>query len=143
MPDSFSHVSFRFSGLFNQAAALPVQTGHTFLFWATLCFFVGACGKLKFLFTSGCRMRWKVRRIRTHSRRHYGYCRHVVCRSNALFSRATLMIVAVVGSLTAIFAATIGFTQTDIKRVAYSTVSQLGYMFAALGVGASLAAFSI
>ena len=44
---------------------------------------------------------------------------------------------AVVGSLTAIFAATIGFAQTDIKRVlAYSTVSQLGYMFAALGVGA-------
>jgi NADH-quinone oxidoreductase subunit L len=45
--------------------------------------------------------------------------------------------VAIVGAATAIFAATIGFSQTDIKRVlAYSTVSQLGYMFAALGVGA-------
>jgi NADH-quinone oxidoreductase subunit L len=64
---------------------------------------------------------------------------YIVCRSNALYSRApeTLMIVAVIGALTAIFAATMGFAQTDIKRVlAYSTVSQLGYMFAALGVGA-------
>jgi NADH-quinone oxidoreductase subunit L len=64
---------------------------------------------------------------------------YMVCRSNALYSRApeAMMIVAVVGSLTAVYAATIGFAQTDIKRVlAYSTVSQLGYMFAALGVGA-------
>ena len=45
--------------------------------------------------------------------------------------------VAIVGALTAIFAATIGLVQNDIKRVlAYSTVSQLGYMFLALGVGA-------
>jgi len=48
-----------------------------------------------------------------------------------------MLIVAVVGAVTALFSATIGFAQTDIKRVlAYSTVSQLGYMFAALGVGA-------
>src|SRR5436305_13599764 len=47
------------------------------------------------------------------------------------------MIVAVIGTLTAFFAATIGVTQTDIKKVlAYSTVSQLGYMFMACGVGA-------
>ena len=45
--------------------------------------------------------------------------------------------VAIVGALTAIFAASIGLVQNDIKRVlAYSTVSQLGYMFLALGVGA-------
>ena len=49
-----------------------------------------------------------------------------------------------IGVATALFAATIGFTQNDIKKVlAYSTVSQLGYMFAALGVGAYAAAFSI
>jgi len=48
-----------------------------------------------------------------------------------------MMIVAIVGALTAIFAASIGLVQNDIKRVlAYSTVSQLGYMFLALGVGA-------
>ncbi len=64
---------------------------------------------------------------------------YMVARCNALFSRApeTMAIVAVVGAVTAIFAATIGIAQTDIKRVlAYSTVSQLGYMLAALGVGA-------
>jgi NADH-quinone oxidoreductase subunit L len=37
--------SLRFEEVFNKAAAMPVQTGHDFLFWATLCFFVGACGK--------------------------------------------------------------------------------------------------
>jgi NADH-quinone oxidoreductase subunit L len=48
-----------------------------------------------------------------------------------------LLVVAIIGTLTAIFAATIGMAQTDIKRVlAYSTVSQLGYMFLACGVGA-------
>ena len=51
------------------------------------------------------------------------------------------MIVAAIGIFTAILAASIAFTQTDIKRVlAYSTLSQLGYMFAALGVGAFIAA---
>jgi NADH-quinone oxidoreductase subunit L len=48
-----------------------------------------------------------------------------------------LMVVAIIGTLTALFAATIGIAQTDIKKVlAYSTVSQLGYMFMACGVGA-------
>ena len=64
---------------------------------------------------------------------------YMVARSNAIFSRApeALAVVAVIGALTAIFAATIGITQTDIKRVlAYSTVSQLGYMFLAAGVAA-------
>src|SRR6185312_9902690 len=49
----------------------------------------------------------------------------------------TLEVVALVGAATAFFAATIGITQNDIKKVlAYSTISQLGYMFAAVGVGA-------
>jgi NADH-quinone oxidoreductase subunit L len=63
----------------------------------------------------------------------------MVARSNALFVLApeTMKVVAVIGALTAIFAASIGLVQNDIKRVlAYSTVSQLGYMFLALGVGA-------
>lgn len=63
----------------------------------------------------------------------------LVARSNMLFalSPSTLMVVAVVGGVTAIFAALIGIFQNDIKKVlAYSTVSQLGYMFLALGVGA-------
>ena len=53
------------------------------------------------------------------------------------FAPATLAIVTVIGASTALFAATVGCTQNDIKRViAYSTCSQLGYMFAAVGVGA-------
>jgi NADH-quinone oxidoreductase subunit L len=64
---------------------------------------------------------------------------YMVARSNALFVLAptSMWVVAIVGALTAIFAASIGLVQNDIKRVlAYSTVSQLGYMFLALGVGA-------
>ena len=64
---------------------------------------------------------------------------YMVARSTAIYSRAPelLLIVAVVGILTALLAATIALVQRDIKRVlAYSTVSQLGYMFTAIGVGA-------
>jgi NADH-quinone oxidoreductase subunit L len=64
---------------------------------------------------------------------------YMVARSVALFqlTPSTSTVVAVVGAFTAILAATIALVQTDIKRVlAYSTVSQLGYMFLALGVGA-------
>jgi NADH-quinone oxidoreductase subunit L len=64
---------------------------------------------------------------------------YMVVRSQVLFLLAptTMMVVAAVGAITAIFAASIGLVQTDIKRVlAYSTVSQLGYMFLACGVGA-------
>src|SRR5882757_1771734 len=64
---------------------------------------------------------------------------YVVARSHILFTHAptAMFVVAIVGCATAFFAATIGLVQTDIKRVlAYSTVSQLGYMFLACGVGA-------
>ena len=64
---------------------------------------------------------------------------YMVARSSALFHLTphASMVVAVVGAFTAILAATIALVQNDIKRVlAYSTVSQLGYMFLALGVGA-------
>jgi NADH-quinone oxidoreductase subunit L len=64
---------------------------------------------------------------------------YMVSRSHVIFERApmALTVVAIIGTLTALFAATIGITQTDIKKVlAYSTVSQLGYMFIACGVGA-------
>ena len=63
----------------------------------------------------------------------------LVARMSPLFEHSpdALMIVTLVGSITAFFAATVGLVQNDIKRViAYSTCSQLGYMFAALGVGA-------
>ncbi|HXM96012.1 MAG TPA: NADH-quinone oxidoreductase subunit L [Candidatus Dormibacteraeota bacterium] len=64
---------------------------------------------------------------------------YVVARSHVLFTHAptAMLVVAIVGCATALFAATIGLVQTDIKKIlAYSTVSQLGYMFLACGVGA-------
>jgi len=64
---------------------------------------------------------------------------YMVARSHLIFDRApaALMVVAIIGTLTALFAATIGIAQTDIKKVlAYSTISQLGYMFMACGVAA-------
>jgi NADH-quinone oxidoreductase subunit L len=64
---------------------------------------------------------------------------YMVARMNAIYQLApfAMDVVAVIGAATAIFAATMALTQTDIKKVlAYSTISQLGYMFLALGVGA-------
>ncbi len=68
---------------------------------------------------------------------------YLVARANPLFAHAqeAMVVVAAIGIFTAILAASIALTQTDIKRVlAYSTLSQLGYMFAALGIGAWVAA---
>jgi NADH-quinone oxidoreductase subunit L len=64
---------------------------------------------------------------------------YMTARCHAIFNRSplALSVVAIIGAATALFAATIGMVQTDIKRVlAYSTVSQLGYMFMACGVAA-------
>jgi NADH-quinone oxidoreductase subunit L len=64
---------------------------------------------------------------------------YMVARTSIIFASAPaiLIVVAIIGALTAFFAATIGIVQNDIKKVlAYSTVSQLGYMFLAMGVGA-------
>jgi NADH-quinone oxidoreductase subunit L len=68
---------------------------------------------------------------------------YLVARANPIFASApeVMVVVAAIGIFTAILAASIAMTQNDIKRVlAYSTLSQLGYMFAALGVGAFTAA---
>jgi NADH-quinone oxidoreductase subunit L len=69
---------------------------------------------------------------------------YMIARSNILFTLApqTLEVIAVIGLATLLLAATIAVSQTDIKKVlAYSTVSQLGYMFLGLGVGAYTGAF--
>jgi NADH-quinone oxidoreductase subunit L len=69
---------------------------------------------------------------------------YLVCRTASIFvlSPFAMLVVAVVGALTAIFAATIALVQNDIKKVlAYSTISQLGYMFLGVGVGAFAAGF--
>lgn len=69
---------------------------------------------------------------------------YLVCRLAFVFvlSPGAMMIIAVIGAVTALFSATIAIVQTDIKKVlAYSTVSQLGYMFLGVGVGAFTAGF--
>ncbi|HLS86553.1 MAG TPA: NADH-quinone oxidoreductase subunit L, partial [Burkholderiales bacterium] len=69
---------------------------------------------------------------------------YLVCRMSVVFvlSPAAMFTIALVGACTALFAATIAFAQNDIKKVlAYSTVSQLGYMFLGVGVGAFTAGF--
>jgi NADH-quinone oxidoreductase subunit L len=69
---------------------------------------------------------------------------YLVCRTSAIFvlSPAAMFVVALTGGLTAVLAASIAFAQNDIKKVlAYSTVSQLGYMFLGVGVGAFTAGF--
>jgi NADH-quinone oxidoreductase subunit L len=68
---------------------------------------------------------------------------YMVARTNPIFTQSpeVMVLIAAIGIFTALLAASIALTQTDIKRVlAYSTLSQLGYMFAALGVGAYVAA---
>ena len=135
--------SLGFEEVFGKAAAMPVQEGHGFLFWATLCLFIGAVGKsaqipLYVWLPDAMEGPTPVSAL-IHAATMVTAGVYMVTRCNALFSRApeTMAIIAFIGTLTALFAATIGFAQTDIKRVlAYSTVSQLGYMFAALGVGA-------
>jgi NADH-quinone oxidoreductase subunit L len=68
---------------------------------------------------------------------------YMIVRCNAIFTHApmAMFIVAIIGAVTALYAATIGLGQNDIKKVlAYSTISQLGYMFLACGIGAFIAA---
>ena len=127
------------------AAALSghFQKGDPILTAATLLLFVGACGKsaqlpLYVWLPDAMEGPTPVSAL-IHAATMVTAGVYMVARSNALFVLAptSMLVVAIVGALTAIFAASIGLVQNDIKRVlAYSTVSQLGYMFLALGVGA-------
>jgi NADH-quinone oxidoreductase subunit L len=117
--------------------------GDPILTAATLLLFVGACGKsaqlpLYIWLPDAMEGPTPVSAL-IHAATMVTAGVYMVARSNALFVLAptSMKTVAIVGALTAIFAASIGLVQNDIKRVlAYSTVSQLGYMFLALGVGA-------
>ena len=118
------------------------QIGDPIITAATLLLFVGACGKsaqlpLYIWLPDAMEGPTPVSAL-IHAATMVTAGVYMVARSNALFVLAptSMKTVAIVGALTAIFAASIGLVQNDIKRVlAYSTVSQLGYMFLALGVG--------
>jgi NADH-quinone oxidoreductase subunit L len=138
--------SVEFASIFPQAALLPA--GSPILISITLLLFVGAIGKSAQLplFT------WLPDAMAgptpvsalIHAATMVTAGIYMIARSNILFTLAplTMDIVAIVGLSTAIVAALIAITQNDIKKVlAYSTVSQLGYMFLGLGVGAYTGAF--
>jgi NADH-quinone oxidoreductase subunit L len=134
-----------FVPLFAKAAPLPADAmGHLGMFTvACLLLFTGACGKsaqlpLYVWLPDAMEGPTPVSAL-IHAATMVTAGVYVVARSHILFTHAptAMFVVAIVGGATALFAATIGLVQTDIKRVlAYSTVSQLGYMFLACGVGA-------
>ena len=137
--------SAQYVDVFNQAKAYPVELlGHWgILSWIALGLFVGACGKsaqlpLHVWLPDAMAGPTPVSAL-IHAATMVTAGLYMVTRTNVIFqhSQTMLLVVALVGAATAIFAATIGITQNDIKKVlAYSTVSQLGFMFMACGVGA-------
>ncbi len=135
--------SLRFTEVTHLARSGSFTIGDSYITAATLLLFVGACGKsaqlpLYIWLPDAMEGPTPVSAL-IHAATMVTAGVYMVARSNALFVLAptSMKTVAIVGALTAIFAASIGLVQNDIKRVlAYSTVSQLGYMFLALGVGA-------
>jgi NADH-quinone oxidoreductase subunit L len=135
--------SVRFIEVNHAAHSGIFHIGDPYITAATLLLFVGACGKsaqlpLYVWLPDAMEGPTPVSAL-IHAATMVTAGVYMVARSNALFVLAptSMLVVAIVGALTAIFAASIGLVQNDIKRVlAYSTVSQLGYMFLALGVGA-------
>ncbi|MCI0706546.1 MAG: NADH-quinone oxidoreductase subunit L [Ignavibacteriae bacterium] len=133
--------SLDFDTVFNRAAVLSVGGG--VMFWITLLLFVGATGKSAqiplFVWLPDAMAGPTPVSALIHAATMVTAGVYMVARCSVLFalSPETLQIVAIIGALTAIFAATMGLVQNDIKKVlAYSTVSQLGYMFMAMGVAA-------
>ena len=135
--------SFRFTDINHLARSGHFAIGDPILTAAALLLFVGACGKsaqlpLYVWLPDAMEGPTPVSAL-IHAATMVTAGVYMVARSNAIFVLAptAMKTVAIVGALTAVFAASIGLVQNDIKRVlAYSTVSQLGYMFLALGVGA-------
>ncbi len=137
--------SAQYTDVFNQAKAFPIELlGHWgILSWIALGLFIGACGKsaqlpLHVWLPDAMAGPTPVSAL-IHAATMVTAGLYMVTRTNIIFqhSQTMLLVVALVGAATAIFAATIGITQNDIKKVlAYSTVSQLGFMFMACGVGA-------
>ena len=135
--------SLRLTEVTHMARSGHFAIGDPIITAATLLLFVGACGKsaqlpLYVWLPDAMEGPTPVSAL-IHAATMVTAGVYMVARSNALFVLAptSMKTVAIIGAFTALFAASIGLVQNDIKRVlAYSTVSQLGYMFLALGVGA-------
>ncbi|MDZ4339359.1 MAG: NADH-quinone oxidoreductase subunit L [candidate division NC10 bacterium] len=141
--------TLEYTALFARLPALadtltaPALGGFSLVTWLTLALFVGAMGKsaqlpLYVWLPDAMEGPTPVSAL-IHAATMVTAGVYMVARSSPLYALApaTLELVAAIGALTAVFAATIACVQTDIKRViAYSTISQLGYMFLGAGVGA-------
>jgi NADH-quinone oxidoreductase subunit L len=137
--------SVDFGTIFSQAASMPSETMTQAGVLTTICIllFTGAVGKsaqlpLYVWLPDAMEGPTPVSAL-IHAATMVTAGVYMVARLHPLFSRApiAMLVVAIVGAATAFYSATIGLVQTDIKKVlAYSTVSQLGYMFLACGVGA-------
>ncbi len=132
--------SLIFTDVFSRAAHMGSSAAVTAI---TILLFVGACGKSAqiplYIWLPDAMAGPTPVSALIHAATMVTAGVYMVARSNILYalSPASLMVVAIVGGVTALFAATIGLAQNDIKKVlAYSTVSQLGYMFLACGAGA-------
>src|SRR5947207_12759099 len=135
----------QYTQVVSAASGYPIETlGHWGLMsWIALGLFIGACGKsaqlpLHVWLPDAMAGPTPVSAL-IHAATMVTAGLYMVTRTNVIFqhSQTMMMVVALVGAATALFAATIGITQNDIKKVlAYSTVSQLGFMFMACGVGA-------
>lgn len=133
--------SLRFDTVFTHASTLEV--GAPVMLWISLCLFVGATGKSAqiplFVWLPDAMAGPTPVSALIHAATMVTAGVYMVARCSVLYALAptAMDVVAIVGAATALMAASIGLVQNDIKKVlAYSTVSQLGYMFLALGVGA-------
>ncbi|MBA3271401.1 MAG: NADH-quinone oxidoreductase subunit L, partial [Acidobacteria bacterium] len=135
--------TFDFKEIATRVAAMPPEVTFGTLSLITLLFFIGATGKsaqipLYVWLPDAMEGPTPVSAL-IHAATMVTAGVYMIGRTAGLFEHApiTLNVVAIIGAATALFAGTIGLVQNDIKRVlAYSTVSQLGYMFLAMGVGA-------
>jgi NADH-quinone oxidoreductase subunit L len=135
----------QYTDVISKAAGYPVETLGTWglMSWIALGLMIGACGKsaqfpLHVWLPDAMAGPTPVSAL-IHAATMVTAGLYMLTRTNVIFqhSQTMMLVVALVGAFTAIFAATIGITQNDIKKVlAYSTVSQLGFMFLACGVGA-------
>jgi NADH-quinone oxidoreductase subunit L len=139
----FNYGTLTYQDFFGQLGSADVVVPSSINSWIALCFFIGATGKsaqipLYTWLPDAMAGPTPVSAL-IHAATMVTAGIYMIARSSALYNLTPeiLHVVAIIGLLTAILAATIAIRQYDIKKVlAYSTVSQLGFMFLALGVGA-------
>jgi NADH-quinone oxidoreductase subunit L len=136
----------QYASVMEQARVFPVEligVNWGVMSWIALGLFIGACGKSAqiplYVWLPDAMAGPTPVSALIHAATMVTAGLYMLTRTNVIFqhSQTMMLVVAIVGALTALFGATIGITQNDIKKVlAYSTVSQLGFMFLACGVGA-------